>query len=569
LTFLPQRMGVARACGKEMLAFRPYAVALDLDGTTLDDRHELAPRTKRAVADALEKGIKVIIATGRPSYSTQRYVDALDAAVVAVTFNGAGAAELRPRKPPRRVFQTFLDVHRAATAVEAALALGCCASLVLPDRAVAVAPTAKQRKMLEKFVALEGSPQEIVEDWAPYRRETVKVLGLCDDPAATAKHARKALGRHSGIVVVAAEVHVEFLAEGVNKAAALRELLSEPELARTVAFGDSFNDVEMLACCGVGVAMANAKDEAKASADRVSAYTNDDDAVARELELLTALPELGTVAFLGRRFKAGAALRAAAGCVAGGLAAAADATAAAPLKRLVTVAQTSRTPPPGFPSSFRTLYAAEGARAFWAGHLTQCAKSFAKQVARSAKQALAEADGARSKARPWRLSLGADLAAAAASCALAPLDASHCCHAASPPVAASLVQIWRAFGARGLYAGLGLKVAGYALALPARALAWRAAAAARRRARRKLPRGAAPLVTFFVGQAVAAAGDVAAHPPVWNSTTGLGGPDQTSEFSSSIKSKSIRLIFGRIDCSRRVLEAQPKSLRRNCRICAH
>jgi hypothetical protein len=53
---------------------------------------------------------------------------------------------------------------------------------------------------------------------------------------------------------------------------------------------------------------------------------------------------------------------------------------------------------------------------------------------------------------------------------------------------------------------------------------------------------------------------------VWNSTTGLG-PDQTSEFSSSIKSKSIRLIFGRIDCSRRVLEAQ--SLRRNCRICAH
>ena len=56
---------------------------------------------------------------------------------------------------------------------------------------------------------------------------------------------------------------------------------------------------------------------------------------------------------------------------------------------------------------------------------------------------------------------------------------------------------------------------------------------------------------------------------VWKSTTGLGGPDQTSEFSSSIKSKSIRLIFGRIDCSRRVLEAQLKSLRRNCRICAH
>ena len=48
--------------------------------------------------------------------------------------------------------------------------------------------------------------------------------------------------------------------------------------------------------------------------------------------------------------------------------------------------------------------------------------------------------------------------------------------------------------------------------------------------------------------------------PVPNSTTGLGGPDKTSEFSSSVKSKSIRLIFGRIDCSYRVLGAQPKSL---------
>ena len=56
---------------------------------------------------------------------------------------------------------------------------------------------------------------------------------------------------------------------------------------------------------------------------------------------------------------------------------------------------------------------------------------------------------------------------------------------------------------------------------------------------------------------------------VWKSTAGLGGPDQTSEFSSSIKSKSIRLIFGRIDCSRRVLEAKPKRLRRNCRVRSH
>ena len=57
--------------------------------------------------------------------------------------------------------------------------------------------------------------------------------------------------------------------------------------------------------------------------------------------------------------------------------------------------------------------------------------------------------------------------------------------------------------------------------------------------------------------------------PVWKSTTGLGRPDQTSKFSISIKSKSIWLIFGRIDCSHRVLEAQLKSLAQSVLLCSH
>ena len=52
-------------------------------------------------------------------------------------------------------------------------------------------------------------------------------------------------------------------------------------------------------------------------------------------------------------------------------------------------------------------------------------------------------------------------------------------------------------------------------------------------------------------------------------TTGLGGPHQTSELSSSVKSKSIRLIFGRIDCSRRVLEVRPKIPVQIVRVRAH
>ena len=56
---------------------------------------------------------------------------------------------------------------------------------------------------------------------------------------------------------------------------------------------------------------------------------------------------------------------------------------------------------------------------------------------------------------------------------------------------------------------------------------------------------------------------------VWKSTSGMDASSKTSNLSISVKSKSIRLIFGRIDCSRRVLEAQPKNSHRICRIRAH
>ena len=56
---------------------------------------------------------------------------------------------------------------------------------------------------------------------------------------------------------------------------------------------------------------------------------------------------------------------------------------------------------------------------------------------------------------------------------------------------------------------------------------------------------------------------------VWKSTSRLGGPHQTSELSISVKSKSIWLIFGRIDRSRRGLEAQRKSLVQIIRLSSH
>ena len=59
---------------------------------------------------------------------------------------------------------------------------------------------------------------------------------------------------------------------------------------------------------------------------------------------------------------------------------------------------------------------------------------------------------------------------------------------------------------------------------------------------------------------------VVAPGAVWKSTGGMDASSETSNLSISAKSKSIRLIFGRIDRSRRVLEAKRKSMVRTVRL---
>ncbi len=54
-------------------------------------------------------------------------------------------------------------------------------------------------------------------------------------------------------------------------------------LEEVIAFGDDYNDIEMIRECGIGVAMGNAPQKVKEAAD-IIAGTNDEDGVAMELE---------------------------------------------------------------------------------------------------------------------------------------------------------------------------------------------------------------------------------------------------------------------------------------------
>ena len=73
---------------------------------------------------------------------------------------------------------------------------------------------------------------------------------------------------------------IEIAPKTVSKLTAIKQLLQPNEtLADVLAFGDNYNDLEMLSYCGIGVAVGNAREEVKQIADFVTA-SNTENGVA-------------------------------------------------------------------------------------------------------------------------------------------------------------------------------------------------------------------------------------------------------------------------------------------------
>lgn len=268
------------------------AVALDLDRTTLTSSHTLTPRTLAAIRQVEQAGVQVILATGRPLLSVQPYVTELNLQrpVPTVCFNGACAALLDPQAAPHLLLSRGLTRSAAERIIQMCDDRGWCASYCLSRGTSVVPKTELQEEWLRTFEEMEGLQQERLDSASIGELLDVelplKITALAEEPAQQATKARAMLPPGAAHVV-AAEMHIEFIAADVNKGDMLQRLCNDHlglRVDELVAFGDNFNDIEMLTLAGEGVAVLNARDELKKVANRVSEWSNDEEAVARELE---------------------------------------------------------------------------------------------------------------------------------------------------------------------------------------------------------------------------------------------------------------------------------------------
>ena len=283
----------------------PYRLlALDVDGTLVNSRMEISPRTWAALNAVRARGIVTVIATGRARHSAAGWSRRIGGGPVICCNGGIVLDEqhrlLWAKAIPRTLLQRTLRLAREA---------GLIAQCYTPDGLYLDRTGSYLRSYISwvwRHSSLPAALRALGGFWRTNRVHSVRnlvtwaerpdlppvvkvsIIGPTD--ALPGLGARLTAEMPGVEVVSSGPDNLEVTAAGVSKGSALELLAARLRVPREsiIAIGDSGNDVEMIKYAGVGVAMGNATDAARAVADRITT-TCDEDGVVNALEGLGLL----------------------------------------------------------------------------------------------------------------------------------------------------------------------------------------------------------------------------------------------------------------------------------------
>jgi Cof subfamily protein (haloacid dehalogenase superfamily) len=263
-------------------------ITLDIDGTLIGDDHDIGPRTLVAVREAMERGIAVSLVTGRMVSSALRFARELELVGPVVGYQG-GLIRAMPEVGSKRLGKLLLHTP------------------IQPDVAREIIGWTREHGLdphvnhLERFIlraddpraddysAFMGARAELVDDLVQAITHPVTKVLAVGEPPLPVDLAPVARAQFAGRadVTISHPRFLEFVAPGVSKGRAVRWLarrLHVP-LGATLAIGDQWNDLEMLAEVGHGTAMPSAPAEVRAAA-RYVAPPLEDEGAAQVIEQL-------------------------------------------------------------------------------------------------------------------------------------------------------------------------------------------------------------------------------------------------------------------------------------------
>ena len=254
-------------------------IVTDLDDTLLDEDGRISGFTMAVIGECRAEGLRVIAASGRAQASMEPLVRQLNTGLPYIACNGAELVNA-----DHTLMETLLLPAAVAWEVCAFLEEQGCYVQAYTDRRFYYARECAPSRRYKKSSGMEGVAVGDLRAFITF--DTPKLLAV-DEPEKIARIYPLAKERFGdkGSFTISKPFFLEATPPGATKGKALRRLARKmgirPE--ETVVFGDSLNDLSMLAYTDHSVAMGNARDEVKAAA-RYVCLPNGQDGMARFIQ---------------------------------------------------------------------------------------------------------------------------------------------------------------------------------------------------------------------------------------------------------------------------------------------
>lgn len=255
-------------------------IAIDLDGTTLNQDSKITDKTARTLRRAIQDGHSVVIATGRPYRMSKNFYQELQLTTPMINFNGA-LVHLPEKNWDGEQETSF-------------------------NRKIVFDLMAEKKNLKLDFIAAENRETFFIDDLNFFDQHFFASDFATDENLLTVNTLRTnptsvlLRSQPENVGSVSEELKQQFghevevntwggpnpilevVAKGIQKAHGLKRVIDNFNMKQEdiIAFGDEHNDVDMLKFAGWGVAMANGTNQVKAVANDITEKPNTEDGMA-------------------------------------------------------------------------------------------------------------------------------------------------------------------------------------------------------------------------------------------------------------------------------------------------
>ena len=270
-------------------------IAIDLDGTLLDDHKKIPEENILVLRELIDRGYEIAIATGRRYWEAKELIKDIDRNMVILANNGNIVRDI---EDDRLLIKKYLDMDDFRKLIKESKKRNLHPLILVDDyeNGIDVIVEAGSENQFHKiYISRVKDRYKEVEDYLTL--EDVNILSV-----AYAGDKKDMEGLYDYINERYPNIYRTHLMENIHLAEALLEImnplgdkwLSLLEYAKDkgidkseiIAIGDDNNDIEMIKNSGCGIAMKNGSQYVKKVADIISEKDNNQSGVAHELKKL-------------------------------------------------------------------------------------------------------------------------------------------------------------------------------------------------------------------------------------------------------------------------------------------